>query len=551
MQELVSAAQMRAIERKAISGGAVTGQELMERAGEGLVSAVLECWPVFTSGKHRAVVLCGPGNNGGDGFVIARLLAALNWTVEVYFEDAPDKMQPEARRNLERWSEIGPVLPLSGLDQSALLTDHSDQGPTLIVDAIFGTGLARPVGAPWAEAFEFLTSAEWRSNVHVVAVDISSGICSDSGRVLGAGLPSDLTVTFHGAKIGHYLADGPDYCGRVDIRSIGLDDRTGEASSGMTALVSYPRETRLFEKGYDARQCGTAGQGRSRHKFDYGHALICSGPATKTGAARLSARAALRIGAGLVTIASPQDALTENSAQLTAVMLKQADTAEEIENLLSDDRISSVCIGPGFSRLSDGGALDHEHTRQVVKTVLCAKRKTVLDADALSAFAEDPQDLFAALHDLCVMTPHEGEFRRLFPDIHGQLHSPAQNGPAYSKIDAARQAASRAGCVVLFKGPDTVIAEPTGKTAIHAAHYDRAAPWLATAGSGDVLAGFICGLLARGRSVFEAAQQAAWLHTECARFFGPGLIAEDLSEVLPDVLRRIGGYQPKSSGDSL
>ena len=541
MRELVSAAQMRAIEKKAISVGDVTGLDLMERAGEGLVSAVLECWPVFTNGKHRAVVLCGPGNNGGDGFVVARLLAALDWTVEVYFEGAPDTMQPEARRNLGRWSEIGSVSPLSGVFRSTLLTDHSDQGPTLIVDAIFGTGLSRPVGAPWAQAIEFLTSAEWRSNVHVVAVDIPSGICSDSGRVLGAGLPSDLTVTFHRAKTGHYLADGPDYCGRLDIRSIGLDDRTGEASSGMTTLVSYPRQTPLFEKGYDARRGFKAGQGRSRHKFDHGHAIVCSGPAAKTGAARLSARAALRIGAGLVTIASPQDAMTENSAQLTAVMLKQADTANDIENLLSDDRISSVCIGPGFSRLSAGGGLDHKHTRQVVKTVLRAKRKTVLDADALSAFAEDPPDLFAALHELCVMTPHEGEFRRLFPDIHGQLHEPATKGPAFSKIDAARQAALRAGCVVLLKGPDTVIAEPTGKTAIHAAQYDRAAPWLATAGSGDVLAGFICGLLARGRSVFDAAQQAAWLHTECARFFGPGLTAEDLPEVLPDVLRRIGG----------
>ena len=164
----------------------------------------------------------------------------------------------------------------------------------------------------------------------------------------------------------------------------------------------------------------------------------------------------------------------------------------------------------------------------------------VLDADALTEYRKDPETLFAMLHDRCVVTPHEGEFGRLFPDILARLKEPATKGPAYSKVDATRDAAKRAGCVVLFKGADTVIAHPDGRCTINSAHYERSAPWLATAGSGDVLAGFITGLLARGFEPMQAAETAAWLHVECALKFGPGLIAEDLPEQLPAVFRDLG-----------
>lgn len=266
------------------------------------------------------------------------------------------------------------------------------------------------------------------------------------------------------------------------------------------------------------------------HKFSHGHALILSGGAGRTGAARLAARGALRIGAGLVTLGVPGAAQMEVASQVTAIMLRRAGTVEELAGVLEDARFNAVCIGPGFGV---------DRARELVPVVL-QDRAVVLDADALTAFAGDPGTLFRMLHDRCVLTPHGGEFARLFPDIAEKLSAAPVKGPAYSKVDATREAAARAGCVVLFKGPDTVIAAPDGRCSVNAAVYDRAAPWLATAGSGDVLAGFITGLLARGFDPMQAAETAAWLHVECARSFGPGLIAEDLPEELPKVFRELG-----------
>ena len=268
------------------------------------------------------------------------------------------------------------------------------------------------------------------------------------------------------------------------------------------------------------------------HKYTHGHALILSGPATRTGAARLAARGCLRIGAGLVTVAAPGAALAEHAAQLTAIMLREANGVEDLTALLEDARLNAICLGPGLGK--------GEHTREMVKAALSMRRATVLDADALTAFAEDSETLFGMLHEACVLTPHGGEFARLFLDISQELAAPVTSGPAYSKVDATRAAAERAGCTVLFKGSDTVIADQTGNCRISSAAYDRAAPWLASAGSGDVLAGFITGLLARGLEPLEAAATAAWLHVECARAFGPGLIAEDLPEELPKVFQSLG-----------
>nr|WP_318843225.1 NAD(P)H-hydrate dehydratase [Gemmobacter serpentinus] len=268
------------------------------------------------------------------------------------------------------------------------------------------------------------------------------------------------------------------------------------------------------------------------HKFTHGHALILSGSMGRGGAARLAARGALRIGAGLVTIAAPPDAMAEHAAQLNAIMLREVAGPEALTEALSDKRINALCLGPGLGVARAAAllpvALRAEHGACVV-----------LDADALTALA-GMGDLAAWLSPRCILTPHAGEFARLFPDLAAKLAEPATTGPAYSKLDATRAAAARAGCVVLFKGADTVIAAPNGDAAINAAVYDRAAPWLATAGSGDVLAGFIAGLLARGFDPFAAACTAAWLHVEAARCFGPGLIAEDLPEELPKVFRALG-----------
>ncbi len=558
MTELLTAAQMRAFEQAAIESGSVTGLELMERAGQGVVEAILEWQPELAETAHRAVVLCGPGNNGGDGFVVARLLKERGWEVEVFLYGEEKKLPPDAAENCRRWRELGEVLDYGeGGGNAYAQMSHCD----LVVDALFGTGVSRALEdyALQTVSHEVFDDGLWWTEEEVgpviVAIDVPSGLCSDSGRHLEAlddsrqcgRATAHLTVTFHSAKVGHFIGSGPALCGALKMVDIGLpraedkDDPWGRVDAKTVRRVGSPTErsgtrTRLRKSGI----------GRSQtHKYTYGHALIFSGSVGKGGAARLAARGALRIGAGLVTVGCPPGALQENAARLDAIMLRSIKDAETLRAILVDARINALCLGPGmgvgartremvFAALegggSDGGHIAHPTLRRAV----------VLDADALTSFADAPRELFEALHSNCVLTPHGGEFARLFPDIAERLAAPATKGPAYSKVDACREAAARAGCVVLLKGADTVIASPDARCSINSAHYERASPWLATAGSGDVLAGFITGLLARGFAPHAAAETAAWLHVECARKFGPGLIAEDLPEQLPAVFRDLG-----------
>ncbi|SDZ49636.1 yjeF C-terminal region, hydroxyethylthiazole kinase-related/yjeF N-terminal region [Jannaschia faecimaris] len=523
--QLLTAAQMRVLEQACIASGQATGLELMERAGQGAVDAILQEWPELAAAPGRALVLCGPGNNGGDGFVLARVLVGKGWDAEVFLYGDAAKLPPDARMNYERWMETGPVVPLpeGGLPMP--------NGATLVVDALFGTGLGRPLSAIGKTLRDLCDCVDGGRGLPlsqrlphfppVAAIDLPSGLCSDSGRVIGAAdgttanggralsAAADLTLSFHGLKTGHLLADGPRHCGKVRVVDIGLGE------SPATDLVRIARPGRaLLGK-------------RTGHKYEHGHALILTGGMGRTGAARLSARAALRVGSGLVTCAAPGGAMMECATQLTAVMLRRCDDAAALTAILCDERVNALCLGPGMGV--------SERTAELLDVAMATKRKIVLDADALSVLAarDDP---FAKLHENCVLTPHGGEFGRLFPDIAGRLAAPAKTGPAYSKVEATRDAARRAGCTVLFKGPDTVIADERGRALINAAFYDRAVPWLATAGSGDVLAGLITGLLARGLAPLGAASSAAWLHVEAARAFGPGLIAEDLPEILPRVL---------------
>ena len=548
MTELLTAAQMRAIEAAAIASGEVTGLDLMERAGRGVVEAVFEEWPELRAGSFRAVVLCGPGGNGGDGFVVARLLKEWGWEVEVFLYGTPEGMPPDARVNYERWvamGEVGATMPHGDFD--------------IIVDALFGIGLTRPIANDLVLAVDGLINSNLlsdpNSKTKIVAVDILSGLCADSGQTIKALAQyfAHLTVTFHRAKLGHILGEGSDRSWSLRCVDIGLGDTDGGV-----------RLTKIKGKRLEKR---------AKHKFGYGHALILSGPPGHGGAARLSARGALRIGAGLVTVACPPDAMPEHAARLDAVMLRVVADGAGLAEVLGDKRINALCLGPGLGLDAravglvaaalgvDRSSPSHpsadgkeRHPDDIGRAggdagtaPLSASERgrgrgghaLVLDADALTILSQNA-DLFAALHPACILTPHAGEFARLFPDIAAKLNAPATTGPAYSKVDATREAAARAGCVVLFKGPDTVIADPSGRCSINSAHYDRAAPWLATAGSGDVLAGFIAGLLARGFAPMQAAETAAWLHVECARSFGPGLIAEDLPEELPKVLRSLG-----------
>lgn len=539
MTELLTAEQMRRIEQAAMASGAVSGLELMERAGRGVVDAVLQEWPQYQNAPQSATVLCGPGNNGGDGFVIARLLHGLGWRVTVLLFGDPEKLPPDAKTNYNAWSELGAVVDLTESRFRSLPAGD------LYIDAIFGTGLSRPPEGDLANLLRHLAGYGGdNSRSALVAVDAPSGLCLDSGRVLGGGVigvsaaapVACLTVTFDSPKAGHFLADGPETCGRLRIVDIGLRQwreaqaDTGEMRFPRTSLVTRKPLVKDRRSGWFCRLSDSA-QKKSGHKFSHGHALILSGPATRSGAARLAARGALRIGAGLVTIGSPNGALAEHAAQLNAIMLTEIEDASDLCTVLKDDRISSLCLGPG------AGLTDR--TREMVEVALTSGRKIVLDADALSVFRSGPGELFDLLHENVVLTPHAGEFSRLFPEIFGKFNEMATHGPAYSKLDAAKAAAKRAGAVVLFKGADTVVALPSGRAFVHAASYGRSAPWLATAGAGDVLAGFITGLMARGCPAGRAAAIAAWLHVECALNFGPGLIAEDLPEHVPGVLKRI------------
>ncbi len=549
MTELLTSAQMRAIEQAAIASGEVTGLELMERAGQGVVEAILAEWPELATTAQRAVVLCGPGNNGGDGFVVARLLKERGWEVEVFLYGDPGKMPPDARANYERWLGMGEISPVSKIPEVR------DQNVELWVDALFGIGCTRPLDS---EA-QLLLKATFQ-NWPLVAIDILSGIDADSGRWIG-GSPAEevpdscaLTVTFHRPKVGHVLGEGSSVSSRLRIVDLGLPTLNGGRVSVLKDAQGK-RQT-LNCVSLAERLAPTRFRKLDGHKYSHGHALILSGPSGHGGAARLAARGALRIGAGVVTVGCPPEAIPENAARLDAVMLRGLADGAALAGVLADPRINALCLGPGMGTgAREAGVLAAALGLPIPGLTRDLSsdggeggtggpgsgpgRGLVLDADALAILSQTPE-LFAALHGACVLTPHAGEFARLFPDIAAKLAEPATKGPAYSKVDATREAAARAGCVVLYKGPDTVIAGPDGRCAINSAQYDRAAPWLATAGSGDVLAGFITGLLARGFSPFDAACSGAWLHVECALSFGPGLIAEDLPEELPKLFRALG-----------
>lgn len=534
MTEVLTAAQMRAVEAAAIKDGVATGSILMERAGIGVVTAILETWPELRAvrpappdaPKRRAMILCGPGNNGGDGFVIARELNRLGWEIDTLLFGTPASLPSDAREKYEAWLALGPEHAVA----DATKTHDFERGRAydLIVDALFGTGLTRPISDPvlwerlWLiddaiDAWETVQVEDTMRPPRTVAVDLPSGLCADSGKVLGqAGhgvscAQVQLTVTFHRAKRGHVLGQGPKICGALKVIDIGL----GAASA------AHPASAQQLAKP----------QG---HKYQHGASIVLTGGAAQTGAARLAARAALRVGAGVVTLAAPGNALMECAMQSTAVMVRRCDTHTDLDALLLDQRITNICVGPGFGM---------QRAHALIPTLLNALkdnvgRSAVFDADALTAIAQAPA-LFEDLSGRCVLTPHAGEFARLFPDIFERLEALADTGPAYSKMDATLEAAVRTQAVVLFKGPDTVIAAPDGRVAVCASVYEDAVPWLATAGAGDVLAGVISGLLARGFDPFDAAETGAWLHRRCAQAFGAGLIAEDLVEMIPVVLKDI------------
>lgn len=469
---ILTVAEISAADRQAIAAG-TPGLTLMERAG---AAVVREIEARFT--PSSVLVLCGPGDNGGDGYVIARLLADRGWPVRVAALPPQSDM---AKAMAARWS--GPVEALD-----------ADVSADLVVDALFGVGLSRPLSGEAARAVGQINAHPER----VVAIDVPSGLPGDTGQPQGACVRAALTVTFHAHKPAHVLEPGRGRCGEVVVADIGL----------------APQAAQLFENTPELWLPKFPWPTASSHKHARGRMVVVSGPAHSTGAARLAARGGLRIGAGVVTVLSPADAMAANAAHLEAVMLRPFDTDADLESLAAD--VDAAVIGPA--------AGVGETTLMNVLALARTGAALVLDADAITVFRQDPEELFSVLDRDDVLTPHPGEFERLFP---GELEDSPE------RITAARNAARTADAVVLLKGADTVVAAPDGRAAVNL----NGSPWLATAGTGDVLAGFVAGLVAQGMDSFEAACAAVWIHAEAAQSHGPGLISEDLPALAPMVLR--------------
>jgi hydroxyethylthiazole kinase-like uncharacterized protein yjeF len=491
MIELLTTAEMAEADRLTIAGG-IAGITLMENAGRAVADNV-----AVLPGT-RVVVVAGPGNNGGDGLIAARILAERGYAVRVALVGDRARLQGDAAIAAGRWT--GPVEPAS---------PGVVAGADLVIDALFGAGIGRPVeGVALA-----MVEAMQADIAPVIAVDLPSGVNGNTGAVMGAAVKATRTVTFFRRKPGHLLLPGRLHCGALHVADIGIADNVLVAIKPR----AFANEPALWRAWFPVPQI-------EGHKYSRGHTVVVSGHLPIAGAARLAARGALRAGAGLVTIASPRDALATMAGENVAVMVRPVDGADELAEFLADTRRNSVVLGPG---VGVGSA-----ARGQVAAVLASGAAAVLDADALTSFAGTLEPLAAMITKSegrpVVLTPHEGEFAKLFNAI-------TENHNLNSKLEKTRVAARSSGAIVVLKGPDTVVAAPDGRAAIAA----NGPPTLATAGSGDVLAGIIGGLLAQGMPGFEAAAAGVWVHAEAAREFGPGLISEDLPDALPPVYRRL------------
>ncbi|OHV81203.1 bifunctional ADP-dependent NAD(P)H-hydrate dehydratase/NAD(P)H-hydrate epimerase [Rhizobium sp. LCM 4573] len=470
--------EMAAADTEAARSGIISF-DLMERAGQAVAAAALRRFPH----AYRFAVLCGPGNNGGDGYVAARTLMEAGATVAVFHLSDPAKLKGDAKRAFDLCPKVG-----------SELRAYEPRFGDVVIDALFGAGLTRTLTEDVIQMIRRVEAA----NLPVIAIDLPSGLCGRRGKPLGGAFQAELTVTFMSWKPGHLLMPGRSLCGDTEVFDIGIPRRILKSVAGKIG-ENRPEFWREHLPRPDP----------SSHKYRRGHLAVFSGEGSRTGAARLSAAAGLRNGAGLVTVASPSDAITVNASSLTTVMLHEVETVADLNDWLNSAKLSAFVLGPGFGI--------GEKARQFVLAV--KDRPLVLDADGITSFKNDPSQLFeafAAGETRLVLTPHEGEFARLFPDL--------AEDENLSKVERAVKAAERAHAAIVYKGADTVIAAPDGRAAINT----NAPPWLATAGSGDVLAGMIGALLAQGMPGFESAAAAVYQHGEAARQAGRGMTAEDL-----------------------
>ncbi|HLI22629.1 MAG TPA: NAD(P)H-hydrate dehydratase, partial [Stellaceae bacterium] len=467
---LLTPVEMSRADRGAVAAG-VSELVLMEAAGRAVAEAVCARWS-----PRPVAVLCGPGNNGGDGFVAARHLAAEGWPVRLALLGASETLTGPAAHHAARYR--GAVEPLNAA---------AIDGAGVVIDAIFGAGLSRPVDGLARATIEAVAA----SRLPVAAVDVPSGVDGATGEIRGAAAAADLTVTFFRKKPGHLLYPGRGRCGTVRLAQIGIPESVLDG----IAPGCFENGPPLWLPAYPWPQ-------PEDHKYRRGHVVVAGGPVL-TGAARLAARAAARAGAGLVTVVAPEAAWPVYAGALMGIIVRPMRRLEDYAAVIGDERVRVMVVGPGA-----GARLE---TRELALAALGTGRGVVLDADALTIFAKAREALFAAIKGPTVLTPHDGEFARLF-DLEGD------------RLSRARAAARTAGAVLVLKGPDTVIAAPDGRAAINS----NAPPDLATGGTGDVLSGLIAGLMAQGLPPFEAACAGCWLHGEAAREFGPGLVADDL-----------------------
>jgi ADP-dependent NAD(P)H-hydrate dehydratase / NAD(P)H-hydrate epimerase len=478
---LLSVAQMAEADRAAIAAG-TPGSVLMQTAGNAVAHEIIRRWP-----PCPVTVLCGPGNNGGDGFVAALALAQAGWPVRVALLGDLERLHGDARLHAMRWN--------GSIDR---VSPAAIEGAALVIDALFGSGLSRPLDPQIAATL----SAVAQRGLPLIAVDVPSGVMGDTGESVGA-VPAVCTITFARKKPGHVLMPGRDLCGEIVVADIGIPASALES----LRIDSWENHPELWRAQWPRGKS-------SANKYSRGHALLCGGY-PMTGAARMAARAAARIGAGLTTIAVPTAAFSVYAAALTSIMVQPLTLDGDLARLLGDSRYTAFLIGPG--------AGVNDATRKSALQILETARPVLLDADAISVFASRAAELAQAVRGPCVMTPHDGEFARVFD-------------PRGDKLSRARAAARQSGAVIVLKGADTVIAAPDGRAVVNT----NAPATLATAGSGDVLGGLILGLLAQGMDAFAAAAAGVWVHGAAAASFGPGLIAEDLPDLVPAVLRRLG-----------
>lgn len=484
---LLTPKQMTMADELTVQSG-VQSIDLMENAGKAIVALIEENYTPCS-----VLIVCGPGNNGGDGFVVARLLAQKGFEVELALLGAKSLLKGDARINADRYE--GKISSFENIEL---------KGKQLIVDAIFGAGLCREIKD---KAFEVISKIN-QSKIPTIAVDVPSGIDGASGEVRGIAIKATHSVSFFRAKPAHYLLPARKYCGQLHIKNIGIPKSVLQKIKA-NCWLNAPNLWQLPKRKL------------SSHKYDAGHCVVVSGDELHSGAARLAARAALRIGAGLVTLVGKKPALLIHASHLSSIMLEEINNAHELSKLLLDKRYNCVVIGPALGVAKE--------TKQLALAALQSSASLVIDADGLSSFSDNPEILFNAIKQRqtinVVLTPHEGEFKRLFPKITG------------SKLEKARKAAKICGAIIVLKGADSVICAPDGSSTIN----NNAPPELATAGSGDVLAGIIAGLMAQGMKAHNAASAGVYLHAMAGqKFGGAGLIADDLPDLLPIVIKNLG-----------